>query len=159
MAEGSLIRRDKIQMHLTGVPVIPNRSVNASAFLCMHMGSLLGLRKESCPNMSTSHSIRPLGYGDSDQIDPGSSHVALSEMSFKIRRTYEKPARNDGCRVLVDRIWPRCLKGRQRSISGAKRSRRARHCESDLRMTPRDGWSSNVVTSRNSMCSMSCANS
>ncbi len=28
-------------------------------------------------------------------------------MSFKIKRAYEKPARSDGCRVLVDRLWPR----------------------------------------------------
>lgn len=28
-------------------------------------------------------------------------------MSFKIKRVYEKPARNDGIRVLVDRVWPR----------------------------------------------------
>ena len=28
-------------------------------------------------------------------------------MSFKIKRAYEKPARTDGVRVLVDRIWPR----------------------------------------------------
>jgi len=30
-----------------------------------------------------------------------------SEMSFKIKRAYEKPAGTDGVRVLVDRIWPR----------------------------------------------------
>ena len=28
-------------------------------------------------------------------------------MSFKIKRAYERPARGDGVRVLVDRIWPR----------------------------------------------------
>lgn len=28
-------------------------------------------------------------------------------MSFKIKRVYEKPGRDDGIRVLVDRIWPR----------------------------------------------------
>src|SRR5689334_15810559 len=28
-------------------------------------------------------------------------------MSFKIKRVYEKAARGDGVRVLVDRIWPR----------------------------------------------------
>lgn len=30
-----------------------------------------------------------------------------SEISFRIKRAYEKPARTDGVRVLVDRIWPR----------------------------------------------------
>jgi uncharacterized protein YeaO (DUF488 family) len=28
-------------------------------------------------------------------------------MPFKHKRAYEKPARGDGCRVLVDRLWPR----------------------------------------------------
>jgi uncharacterized protein YeaO (DUF488 family) len=30
-------------------------------------------------------------------------------MSLKIKRVYEKPSRNDGTRVLVDRVWPRGL--------------------------------------------------
>lgn len=28
-------------------------------------------------------------------------------MPLKIKRAYEKPSRNDGRRVLVDRLWPR----------------------------------------------------
>lgn len=28
-------------------------------------------------------------------------------MPFQIKRAYEKPARGDGVRVLVDRLWPR----------------------------------------------------
>lgn len=28
-------------------------------------------------------------------------------MSFKIKRAFEDPARDDGVRILVDRIWPR----------------------------------------------------
>jgi len=28
-------------------------------------------------------------------------------MSIKVKRAYEKPSRNDGKRVLVDRLWPR----------------------------------------------------
>ena len=35
------------------------------------------------------------------------SHVVDNEMPFKIKRAYEKAVRNDGYRVLVDRIWPR----------------------------------------------------
>jgi uncharacterized protein YeaO (DUF488 family) len=31
-------------------------------------------------------------------------------MPVKIKRAYEKPARTDGPRILVDRIWPRGLK-------------------------------------------------
>lgn len=26
---------------------------------------------------------------------------------FRIKRIYEKPAKEDGCRLLVDRLWPR----------------------------------------------------
>jgi uncharacterized protein YeaO (DUF488 family) len=31
-------------------------------------------------------------------------------VSLKIKRVYEEPAKSDGYRVLVDRIWPRGLK-------------------------------------------------
>jgi uncharacterized protein YeaO (DUF488 family) len=30
-------------------------------------------------------------------------------MNVKIKRVYEKPGRNDGTRILVDRLWPRGL--------------------------------------------------
>lgn len=30
-------------------------------------------------------------------------------MTIQVRRVYAPPGRNDGCRVLVDRIWPRGL--------------------------------------------------
>ena len=30
-------------------------------------------------------------------------------MSIKIKRVYDKPAKSDGYRVLIDRIWPRGL--------------------------------------------------
>lgn len=30
-------------------------------------------------------------------------------MTIKIKRVYEEPARTDGTRILVDRIWPRGL--------------------------------------------------
>lgn len=29
---------------------------------------------------------------------------------IRVKRVYEPPARSDGCRVLVDRIWPRGLR-------------------------------------------------
>ena len=31
-------------------------------------------------------------------------------MTFRIKRVYEKPAKSDGLRVLVDRLWPRGVK-------------------------------------------------
>lgn len=31
-------------------------------------------------------------------------------MSIAIKRVYEPPATSDGCRVLIDRLWPRGLK-------------------------------------------------
>lgn len=30
-------------------------------------------------------------------------------MALKLKRVYLKPAKSDGCRVLVDRLWPRGL--------------------------------------------------
>ncbi|WEN40856.1 hypothetical protein CKCBHOJB_00389 [Thauera sp. GDN1] len=30
-------------------------------------------------------------------------------MSLRVRRVYDPPAADDGCRVLVDRLWPRGL--------------------------------------------------
>jgi len=35
---------------------------------------------------------------------------------LKIKRVYEEPAKNDGFRVLVDRLWPRGLTKQQASI-------------------------------------------
>ena len=31
-------------------------------------------------------------------------------MSLSVKRAYDKPAKNDGVRILVDRIWPRGIK-------------------------------------------------
>lgn len=28
-------------------------------------------------------------------------------MAIKLKRAYEKPAKSDGCRILVERLWPR----------------------------------------------------
>ncbi len=28
-------------------------------------------------------------------------------MSISLKRAYEKPSRSDGCRILVERLWPR----------------------------------------------------
>ncbi|HUZ35723.1 MAG TPA: DUF488 family protein [Streptosporangiaceae bacterium] len=33
----------------------------------------------------------------------------MAEAKIQVRRVYEEPARGDGTRVLVDRIWPRGL--------------------------------------------------
>jgi uncharacterized protein YeaO (DUF488 family) len=30
-------------------------------------------------------------------------------MSIRVKRVYEEPAKADGCRMLVDRLWPRGL--------------------------------------------------
>ena len=37
-------------------------------------------------------------------------------MELKIKRVYEKPAKGDGKRVLVDRLWPRGLTKEKASI-------------------------------------------
>jgi uncharacterized protein YeaO (DUF488 family) len=33
--------------------------------------------------------------------------MAKADASFAIKRIYEEPVDDDGCRVLVDRLWPR----------------------------------------------------
>ena len=37
-------------------------------------------------------------------------------MSFRLKRVYDAPAKSDGRRVLVDRIWPRGLTKREARI-------------------------------------------
>jgi uncharacterized protein YeaO (DUF488 family) len=37
-------------------------------------------------------------------------------MSVRVKRVYEKPAKGDGHRVLVDRLWPRGLTKREAQI-------------------------------------------
>ena len=46
----------------------------------------------ACPLPEAGSSMRPMGKADA---------------SFAIKRIYEEPADDDGCRVLVDRLWPR----------------------------------------------------
>lgn len=33
--------------------------------------------------------------------------TAATKPVIKVKRAYDEPARSDGCRVLVDRVWPR----------------------------------------------------
>lgn len=49
------------------------------------------------------------GGGRLQRDDDGSSMrlMAKAGASFAIKRIYEEPADDDGCRVLVDRLWPR----------------------------------------------------
>ncbi|MEP6947329.1 MAG: DUF488 domain-containing protein [Acidobacteriota bacterium] len=37
-------------------------------------------------------------------------------MNIKIKRVYEKPAKDDGSRILVDRLWPRGLTKEKASV-------------------------------------------
>jgi uncharacterized protein YeaO (DUF488 family) len=37
-------------------------------------------------------------------------------MEIRIKRVYESPSRNDGRRILVDRVWPRGLKKEQAQV-------------------------------------------
>ncbi len=37
-------------------------------------------------------------------------------MSIEIKRVYEKPVKDDGCRILVDRLWPRGLTKQNASV-------------------------------------------
>ena len=37
---------------------------------------------------------------------------------LKTKRIYEKPSRNDGARILVDRIWPRGVSKKKAALDG-----------------------------------------
>jgi len=36
-------------------------------------------------------------------------NIKIKDMDIKIKRVYEQPDKNDGMRILVDRLWPRGL--------------------------------------------------
>ena len=40
---------------------------------------------------------------------PQSSEIS-STMDLKLKRAYDSPSKDDGCRILVDRLWPRGLR-------------------------------------------------
>ena len=44
-------------------------------------------------------------------------------MTIQLKRAYEKPERNDGTRILVDRLWPRGLKKRRLRLTCGLRCR------------------------------------
>jgi len=60
-------------------------------------------------------------------------------MSVQVKRVYDEPAKSDGYRVLVDRLWPRGLK---KSDAQLKEIAPARRCENRLGTTQVDGRSS-----------------
>ena len=37
-------------------------------------------------------------------------------MELKLKRAYDPPSKDDGCRILVDRLWPRGLRRNQARI-------------------------------------------
>ncbi len=39
-------------------------------------------------------------------------------MSISLKRAYEAPSRSDGCRILVERLWPRGLSKGDAKIGG-----------------------------------------
>ena len=46
----------------------------------------------------------------------GRASAAITRVSIRLKRVYDKPAKADGRRVLVDRIWPRGLKKNEARI-------------------------------------------
>jgi uncharacterized protein YeaO (DUF488 family) len=49
----------------------------------------------------------------SHRLDPDRSH---QKMNIKLKRVYEKPDKDDGFRILVDRLWPRGLTKEKASV-------------------------------------------
>ena len=46
----------------------------------------------------------------------GRASAAITRVSIRLKRVYDKPTKADGRRVLVDRIWPRGLKKNEARI-------------------------------------------
>jgi len=42
-------------------------------------------------------------------------------MTIKLKRIYDKPASNDGYRVLIDRVWPRGMRKEQARVDAWRR--------------------------------------
>jgi len=47
---------------------------------------------------------------------PGIETGSEGQMNIKIKRVYEKPVKDDGSRILVDRLWPRGLTKEKASV-------------------------------------------
>ena len=43
------------------------------------------------------------------QVNGGRAQEAAMAAEIRVRRVYDAPSRDDGLRVLVDRVWPRGL--------------------------------------------------
>lgn len=61
--------------------------------------------RASCARGDRQSRIRPGGAPDSSRRSPPEG-----ELKIRIKRIYEQPAKADGRRILVDRLWPRGLK-------------------------------------------------
>ena len=48
------------------------------------------------------------------ELEPAS----VGERDVRIKRIYDEPAKSDGCRMLVDRVWPRGIKKRDAALHG-----------------------------------------
>ena len=68
-----------------------------------------------------------------------------------MKRAYDKPAAEDGLRILIDRLWPRGLTKDKAAIDHwFKRSPPARNYASGFHTIPSDGASFADATSANS---------
>lgn len=52
----------------------------------------------------------------SGQRSSPATKAELRNMKIEIKRVYELPAKNDGMRILVDRLWPRGLTKEKASV-------------------------------------------
>ena len=68
-----------------------------------------------------------------------------------VKRVYEKPARGDGYRVLVDRLWPRGLSKSQAALRClvARSCSLGRTAPTGFTPVPKAGWLSANAISRN----------
>lgn len=72
------------------------------------------LRRRSARFAIDRYATRPADGGHRKR--PGGPERIEGEDVVKIKRAYEAPARGDGTRVLVDRLWPRGVRRRKAAI-------------------------------------------
>lgn len=53
--------------------------------------------------------VSRLGGGSGSAPNTSPRHAISPSMSIFLKRAYEQPAKSDGIRILVDRLWPRGL--------------------------------------------------
>ena len=76
------------------------------------------------------------------------TRTALSESHLRLKRAYEPAVRDDGVRILIDRLWPRGVSKEEGllSMNEKKTSLHALGCSNSAAISPLAGVSSSAAT-------------